>query len=206
MKETFDQGVQARSGHWLVEHRDLALRLGVLAIVLAFILAGVVMWLTGRFELKSVGFAGVWLLSFIGAGSIVVPVPGLAAVCLAGTPAIGLNPIAVGVVAGSAEALGELTGYAAGLTGRNLVARYSWYPRIQAWMGRYGGAFLFVMSVIPNPLFDIVGIAAGSIGYPVKRFLAILFVAKSLKGIGIAYTCYYGFSFGLPWLRDLILG
>jgi hypothetical protein len=48
------------------------------------------------------------------------------------------------------------------------------------------------MSVIPNPLFDIVGIAAGSIGYPLRIFVPVVFVAKSLKSTGIAFACYHG--------------
>ena len=191
---------------WLDQHRDLVFRVAILAVVLAFVVLGLITWLFGQFDLKSVGFAGVWLLSFIGSASIVVPVPGLAAVCIAGTPEIGLNPVAIGVLAGSAEALGEMTGYLAGVSGRNFVARYRWYPRIQEWMRRHGSVFLFVMSIIPNPAFDIVGIAAGSIAYPVRRFLAILFVAKSIKSTGVAYACYYGYFYGVPFLGNFLNG
>ena len=191
---------------WLEQNRDLVFRAAILVVVVAFMVLGLVTWLLGQFELKTVGFAGVWILSFIGSASIIIPVPGLAAVCLAGTPEVGLHPVAIGVVAGSAEALGEMTGYLAGVSGRNFVARHKWYPRIQEWMRRYGIVFLFVMSVIPNPTFDIVGIAAGSIAYPVRRFLAILFVAKSIKSTGVAYACYYGYFYGVPVLENLLNG
>ena len=191
---------------WLEQNRDLVFRVAILVVVLAFMVLGLVTWLLGQFELKTVGFAGVWILSFIGSASIIIPVPGLAAVCLAGTPEVGLHPVAIGVVAGSAEALGEMTGYLAGVSGRNFVARHKWYPRIQEWMRRYGIVFLFVMSIIPNPTFDIVGIAAGSIAYPVRRFLAILFVAKSIKSTGVAYACYYGYFYGVPVLENLLNG
>jgi membrane protein YqaA with SNARE-associated domain len=204
--EISDERQPNPSGEWLNQHRDLVFRVAILAVVLAFVIAGLVAWLLGQFELKSVGFAGVWLFSFISSASIVVPVPGLAAVCLAATPEIGLNPIAVGVVAGSAEALGEMTGYMAGVTGRSFVERHKWYPRIQEWMRRYGIVFLFAMSVVPNPAFDVVGIAAGSIAYPVRRFIAILFVAKSIKSIGVAYACYYGYFYGVPVLGNLLNG
>lgn len=191
---------------WIDQNRDLLFRLAILFVVLVFVIVGLVTWLFGQFDLRSVGYAGVWLLSFIGAASIVVPVPGLAAVCVAGTPEIGLNPIVIGVLAGSAEALGEMTGYLAGVSGRNFVAKHRWYPRIQEWMRRYGTVFLFVMSIIPNPTFDIVGIAAGSIAYPVRRFLAVLFIAKSIKSTGVAYACYYGYFYGVPVLEGLLNG
>ncbi len=206
MTEFSDEQRHSPAVEWLDRNRDLVFRVAILAIVIVFGSLGLIMWLLGQFDLKSVGFAGVWILSFIGAASVVVPVPGLAAVCLAGTPEIGLNPVAVGIVAGSAEALGEMTGYLAGVSGRNFVARHKWYPRIQEWMRRYGIVFLFVMSIIPNPTFDIVGIAAGSIAYPVRRFLAILFVAKSIKSTGVAYACYYGYFYGVPVLENLLNG
>ena len=206
MTEFSDEQRHSPAVEWLDRNRDLVFRVAILAIVIVFGSLGLIMWLLGQFDLKSVGFAGVWILSFIGAASVVVPVPGLAAVCLAGTPEIGLNPVAVGIVAGSAEALGEMTGYLAGVSGRNFVARHKWYPRIQEWMRRYGIVFLFVMSVIPNPTFDLVGIAAGSIAYPVRRFLAILFVAKSIKSTGVAYACYYGYFYGVPVLENLLNG
>ncbi len=206
MTEFSDEQRHSPAVEWLDRNRDLVFRVAILAVVIVFGSLGLIMWLLGQFDLKSVGFAGVWILSFIGAASVVVPVPGLAAVCLAGTPEIGLNPVAVGIVAGSAEALGEMTGYLAGVSGRNFVARHKWYPRIQEWMRRYGIVFLFVMSVVPNPTFDIVGIAAGSIAYPVRRFLAILFVAKSIKSTGVAYACYYGYFYGVPILENLLNG
>ena len=178
-----------------------------MAVVLAFVVLGLITWLFGQFDLKSVGFAGVWLLSFIGSASIVVPVTGLAAVCVAGTPEIGLNPVAIGVLAGSAEALGEMTGYLAGGERPELCrSRTGGIRAIQEWMRRHGGVFLFVMSIIPNPAFDIVGIAAGSIAYPVRRFLAILFVAKSIKSTGVAYACYYGYFYGVPFLGNFLNG
>ena len=80
--------------------------------------------------LESAGYTGIWLAAFVGA-AFFLPVGALAAVCVAATPAVGLNPLVVGVVAGSAEALGELTGYAAGVGGKGLLARSRFYPRVQ---------------------------------------------------------------------------
>ena len=105
---------------WAIEHQDVLTRVVPLTVVVIFVTIGAVLWLTDSFEVDEVGYAGVWVFSFIGAASIFVPVPGLAAVCVAASPAVGLNPLLIGVIAGSAEALGELTGYLAGLGGRNV--------------------------------------------------------------------------------------
>ena len=67
-------------------------------------------------------YASIWFLAFIGASLVFVPAAALAAVCVAVITG-DLNPLAVGVVAGSAEALGELTGYAAGRGGKEMFKR-----------------------------------------------------------------------------------
>ena len=66
-------------------------------------------------------------------------------------------------------------------------------------MEKRGGLVIFIVSIIPNPLFDIVGIAAGATKYPVKKFFLIVFVGKILKGLIVAYSCYYGIQ-ALPWV------
>ena len=111
------------------------------------------------------------------------------------TTSLGLNLVGIGLLAGSAQALGELSGYIAGLTGQGLLQRSRYYPRMERWMRRHGTLILFCMAVIPNPVFDIAGMAAGSTGYSVRKFLAVLLVAKSLRSVGIAYGCYHGISF-----------
>jgi len=55
--------------------------------------------------------------------------------------------------------------------------------------------------VIPNPLFDVIGVAAGSIGYPIKRFVVIVFVAKSIKSVSVAYACVWG----IDWIMGLFV-
>ena len=44
------------------------------------------------------------------------------------------------------------------------------------------GSF-FVLAVIPNPLFDIAGITAGVIRFPVWKFLLTAWAGKTLKAI-----------------------
>jgi membrane protein YqaA with SNARE-associated domain len=178
--------------HWLVQHQNFLTRVGPLVICAAFIISGVVLWANGTFNIESAGYPGIWLLAFIGAALVFVPVSALAAVCVAATPAADLNPLLIGVIAGSAEAVGELTGYLAGMSGKRVFDRNRFYLRFKNLFSRYGGLMLFFGSIVPNPLFDIMGVAAGSILYPVRRFVLIVFVAKSIKFTWIALGCYYG--------------
>jgi uncharacterized membrane protein YdjX (TVP38/TMEM64 family) len=54
-------------------------------------------------------------------------------------------------------------------------------------MERRGFATLLVLAAVPNPLFDVAGMAAGMLRYPVGKFLLACWLGKTLKAIVIAY-------------------
>jgi len=176
----------------LVQHQNFLTRVSPLVVSVAFITSGVVLWSTGTLNIESVGYTSIWFLAFIGAALLFAPVGALAAVCVAATPAVDLNPLLLGIIAGSAEAVGELTGYLAGMSGKRVFDRNRFYLRFKNLFSRYGGLILFCGSMIPNPLFDIMGVAAGSILYPVRKFLLLVFIGKTIKFTLLALGCYYG--------------
>ena len=178
--------------HWLVQHQNFLTRVSPLVISAAFIAAGLGLWANGTFNLESAGFLGIWVLAFIGASLLFLPVSALAAVCVAATPAADLNPLLIGVIAGSAEAIGELTGYLAGMGGKRVFDRNRFYLRFKNLFSRYASLTLFFGSIIPNPFFDFLGVAAGSILFPIKRFVLIVFIGKTIKFTWVALGCYYG--------------
>jgi len=91
-----------------------------------------------------------------------------------------------------AEPIGELTGYLAGYAGRAVIEDQRTYAKIMGWMQghhyRTGYAIIFVLSVIPNPLFDMAGIAAGALKLPVGGFLLSCWLGKTLKAIAVAFA------------------
>ena len=176
--------------HWLVQHQKFLTRVSPLAISAAFIAAGLVLWTTGTFNIETAGYTSIWFLAFIGAALVFLPVSALAAVCVAAT--VDLNPFLIAVVAASAEALGELTGYLAGMGGKSFFERNRFYLRFKNLFSRYAALTLLVGSTIPNPLFDVMGVAAGSILYPVRKFLLLVFIGKTIKFTWVALGCYYG--------------
>ena len=175
--------------HWLAQHQKI-LRVSPLFISAAFIATGLVLWTTGSFNIESIGYASIFFLSFIAAALIFLPVSALASVCVA--VAVDLNPFIVAVVAASAESIGELTGYMAGMGGKSFFERKRFYLRFKNFFLRYAGLTIVLFSIIPNPLFDIIGVAAGSILYPVKRFLLLVFIGKTIKFTWVSLGCYYG--------------
>ena len=98
-----------------------------------------------------------------------------------------LNPLLVGLVAGVAEPIGELTGYMAGYGGSAAIEDRQRFEQLKGWMQRRGFLTILVLSAIPNPLFDVAGIAAGVLHFPVPKFLLACWLGKTIKAIAIAY-------------------
>ncbi len=136
-------------------------------------------------ELAAVGYPGIFLVSLLGNATIVLPAPSLALVFAMGS---ALPPPLVGLAAGAGEALGELTGYAAGFGGRAAIENAERYRRLVAWMRRAGGPTILVLSLIPNPFFDLAGIAAGTLRYPLWRFLVFCWLGKTAKTMLVAWA------------------
>jgi len=59
---------------------------------------------------------------------------------------------------------------------------------LTVWMKKYGNATVFVMALIPNPMFDLAGISAGMLKMPLPRFLFWCLMGKLLKMIIFAYS------------------
>ena len=185
---------------WLTrsEHR---LQLGALLVGLGLVVGVTIAWLISAdysdIEYwKTLGYPGVLLVTFVGAVGMILPVPGLAAVCGAG--GLELNVIGVGLLAGIGETAGELSGYAIGYGGRSVVERRKLYRKITGWMERRGTLVIFLLSAVPNPFFDVVGIAAGGTGYGLRRFVVVVWTGKTIKGLTVAWVCHLGVDL-LPW-------
>jgi membrane protein YqaA with SNARE-associated domain len=141
-------------------------------------------------RLTTYGYIGLFAISLISAASIVMPMPGAFAITGAGAvldPVLGIPvPIMVGLVAGPAEAIGEITGYAAGYGGSLLFRDRPFYPRVQRWMERRGILTMFVLSSFPNPLVDVAGVAAGAVRMPMAHFMTGVLPGKVFKNIYLA--------------------
>ena len=141
-------------------------------------------------QLKTYGYAGLFLVNVIGAASILLPSPAAASVLgggalladFLGVPAF----VWVGLIAGLGAAIGEFSGYAAGYGGRLIIENRPEYRRIYGWMQRHGVLTMFLMSIIPNPLFDLAGVAAGAVQMPVGRFFLSVLGGKIIKDLYLA--------------------
>ncbi|MBN2385950.1 MAG: VTT domain-containing protein [Anaerolineales bacterium] len=136
-------------------------------------------------EFAVYGYPGIFLVTLISYATILIPVPGLAIVfAMSGI----FHPLGVALAAAAGGALGELSGYLAGYSGRAVIENWKAYDKITARVRRYGGPAILVLAAIPNPVFDLVGVAAGVLKMPVHKFLLWCFPGQLIKMLFIAYT------------------
>ena len=131
------------------------------------------------------GYPGIFLISVLANATIIIPIPGIIL-----TSAMGaiFNPFLVAFSAGAGSTVGELTGYLAGVGGQAVVGDKAWYKKTRGWMTKYGDFTIFILSLIPNPLFDLAGMIAGSMKISIWRFMFWCFFGKFLKMLLFAYT------------------
>jgi len=140
-------------------------------------------------ELKQYGYVAVFLVGLVSNATLILPVPGLAVSSMMGSV---FNPWVVGLVGGLGQALGELTGYMAGYSGQTLVDGNPTYNRLTRWMQRYGALTIFVLALVPNPIFDLGGLAAGTLRFPLPKFLVSCAAGKVIKNTLFALAGFYG--------------
>lgn len=179
MDDTVSQGActpassQERKAAWSVILPRVLVLVGITMLTLAILLNREAL---RRFA--GYGYPGIFLISLLGSATVIVPAPSIAVVFAMGAV---LNPFLMGPLAGLGEALGETTGYLAGATGRAIIADRAFYQRVVRWTRRYGLIPIFLLSAVPNPVFDIAGIAAGALQIPFWRFLVVCFLGKTIK-------------------------
>ena len=129
-------------------------------------------------DLAIYGYPGIFVISFMAYATVLLPAPGVAVVFTMGSV---FNPFGVALAAGTGAALGELSGYLAGFSGQAVVERVEVYERLTRWMKRNGSLTVFLLAAVPNPFFDLAGVAAGSLKMPVVRFFIFCWMGEVIK-------------------------
>lgn len=163
-------------------------QLSILRIVILLLVVGLSIYLiTIRDQLASFeryGYPGIFILSLLSNATVIIPLPG---VLLTSAMGAVFNPFGVALAAGSGAALGEISGYLAGFSGQGVAQRTDQYERLVNFMRKYGDLTILVLAFIPNPAFDLAGIAAGALKMPLPRFLAWCMLGKILKMLVFSY-------------------
>ncbi len=146
-------------------------------------------------EFAVYGYPGIFLVALMANATVFLPAPGVAVVFAMGSV---FNPIGVALAAGTGGAIGELSGYLAGFSGQAVVERTHVYERISPWIEKYGGWAILILSAIPNPFFDIAGVAAGIAKMKPWRFLLFCWIGQLIK---MALFAYAG-AYSIEWIAS----
>jgi membrane protein DedA with SNARE-associated domain len=164
---------------------------------LTAIITGFAAW--GSSAVADWGYLGIFAVSLLSSATIILPAPYFAFVFAAGAV---LNPVFVGIAGGLGSAIGEFTGYAIGLGGRQAIRRKheKWLGRAEGWAERHGlFAVILIFAATPLP-DDIVGILAGALGYGAKKFFVASLIGKLILNLALAFGGFYGMAFVLDAL------
>lgn len=200
----FDRRV-LRATEWFGEHKTIRL-VSILTVMGLAIGQAIVMLVYDdeiSNQLAGASYFSIFITNLASTATFFVPVPGLTAAAQALIIDQGDKarfPWLIGAAGGLGMALGEITAYYGGylgaemMRGRDLPGPKQFHGTIQRvvrtidWlMNRWGMATLFVLSALPNPLFEIAGLTAGSVRMPFRRFLGAVTAGKIVRGILLAY-------------------
>jgi uncharacterized membrane protein YdjX (TVP38/TMEM64 family) len=98
------------------------------------------------------------------------------------------NPLGVAFAAGAGAALGELSGYMAGFSGQAVIEGTKTFDRLTKWMRRNGPLTILLLAAVPNPFFDLAGVAAGALKMRLPRFLLWCWIGETIKMLFFAFA------------------
>lgn len=132
------------------------------------------------------GYLGVFVTSFIGATSIIIPIPYTLLIYLLGGV---LNPFFLAITGGVASAIGEFSGYVLGYYGRVLVSedRQRKMDYMLKVFYRYGSITIFLFALTPLP-DDLLFIPLGIMRYKFVKAFIPCFLGKISMCFILAYS------------------
>lgn len=123
------------------------------------------------------GLVGLCIGCFLSNATVLLPAPSALLVCQF---ALIYNPLIAALVGGLGAASGEMIGYLAGRTGREII-KSKHNSKIISAFKRHPYVLVLLFSVIPWPLFDIIGILSGASHLKWYRFLYTCWAGKVIK-------------------------
>ncbi|MCK5052766.1 MAG: VTT domain-containing protein [Anaerolineales bacterium] len=169
---------------WLSGWKLHAVRL--LAFLVAIAITIFIFSIRGKVEqLAGFGYPSIFLLSLLANATIIIPAPAIALSFAFGAV---FNPLGVALAAGIGAAIGEITGYLIGFSGQGVVDDIQIYKKLETWTARRGALVILILAFIPNPFFDLAGVAAGALKMPIGSFLLWTWLGKTLKMLIFAFA------------------
>lgn len=129
-------------------------------------------------NISNVSYLGLFLLCFIANSTVLLPSPSL---MIAASCALIMDPLLVALIAALGSSLGEFVGYAFGSVSQDFSPKFQ--RMLDALTGkiRNNTLLVFILALLPLPLFDIAGIYSGGTKMNMLKFFAACFLGKFLK-------------------------
>lgn len=133
-------------------------------------------------EESSLGLIGLFFINLVSSASLFFSAPAFPAVFAAGNL---YSPFLVGFTASFGAAIGDMVSFVFGSSGRKLTReRLEKDPKmrfLEKHFKRHGALIIFVMALIPNPVFDAIGIFAGILNYSPIHFFVIILIGRFFR-------------------------
>ena len=155
----------------------------VLSVLLLF---GVVAFFASDLIRKysTASYIGILFFSFLSNSTVLLPAPSSLVVI---EYSLILNPFLVAILGGLGAAVGEMTGFLVGYHSKRIISHNKRFRslRILEWIERkfksHPYLLVFIFSLIPFPVFDIVGIMSGAAKLKPTLFFASTLIGKTIK-------------------------
>ena len=133
-------------------------------------------------------YLGIFLISLVGAMSILVPIPYPVVIFILGASS-SFDPLLIAVAAGLGSAIGEFSGYLLGVGGRKVIGNK--YKKkmdfITKLFKKYGSIAIFIFALTPLP-DDLLFIPLGVMRYSLLRAFIPALLGKFFSNLIIAYS------------------
>lgn len=180
-----------------INRRLVALQIILLVLITAASLAAIPFAREIR-EAGGTGFLILFILS-VQSGALFM-LPGLGFASIAAFTIIHGDPWLPALVGTTGQVTGEMVSYLLGAAGSPWIQRSTAYHRVERWIKRWGLTMVFVIALIPNPLFDIVGTAAGAVGLGWQRFFVASWAGRLIKNLTVGLLALAGANLFGQWL------
>jgi len=134
-------------------------------------------------ELRHYGYLGAFLISLIFNATVILPAGNILVISTLG--AILPSATVVGLAGGAGAAVGEITGYMVGYSGRGVAQKSRMYNQVEGWIRRWGAITIFIFSLLPF-IFDFAAIAAGVLRFPFWKFFLLCWLGRTIAYIIVA--------------------
>ena len=146
---------------------------------------------TTLLNLNAYGYFGTFLACLLLNATVLLPSSSTAVVMSMATV---YNPVIIAIVGALGTTLGEFTGYFAGYYGSSFIEKNPIINKILAVYNQFPKVAIVLFAALPLPLFDVLGIMAGSVKMNKRTFFILCLIGKGLKMLLYAYIGVYTYN------------